>query len=342
VNGEAWKHLDWAVTSASPAEDRSTCQRCHTTTGLLNDVTGSATVLATGAPGQVLACSGCHEAFSATGVRQPDPFQATFTNDHSKSLIIPDCGTSNICVRCHSGQSGGSTITSSSENFSNLAFIQPHYLAAAGTMFRTGYHFSPLTYPNPGANHTGIGGGDGGPCAHCHMVLSDVELPVEVKHTLDVVARGSDGTITAITTGVCSATYCHASFTPADVNNKAFGYAAALEALKARLAAREIHYYPIYPYFYTEANGAGVAVTDWTRGGTINGKALMGAAFNFNMLMHEPGGYAHNPTYVRRLIFDSINFLDNGLLGATIDLTDYPAAAYYLKPIAPVSAVTRP
>jgi hypothetical protein len=50
----------------------------------------------------------------------------------------------------------------------------------------------------------------------------------------------------------------------------------------------------------------------------------MGAAFNINLLIHDPGGYAHNRYYVKRLLWDSIDFMTNGTLGdinmtATID-----------------------
>lgn len=53
----------------------------------------------------------------------------------------------------------------------------------------------------------------------------------------------------------------------------------------------------------------------------------MGAAFNYNLLYHDPGGYAHNRVYVKRLIFDSIDFIDNGVLDGTIAVTG-DAATY--------------
>jgi len=47
----------------------------------------------------------------------------------------------------------------------------------------------------------------------------------------------------------------------------------------------------------------------------------MGAAFNANLLIHDPGGYAHNRFYSKRLIWDSIDFIYNGILD-----NDVPAA----------------
>jgi len=44
----------------------------------------------------------------------------------------------------------------------------------------------------------------------------------------------------------------------------------------------------------------------------------LGAAHNYNYLFHEPGAYAHNRKYAKRLIWDSIDWLDNGALNGSI------------------------
>jgi len=46
----------------------------------------------------------------------------------------------------------------------------------------------------------------------------------------------------------------------------------------------------------------------------------MGAAFNVNLLIHDPGGYAHNRYYVKRLLWDAMDYITNGILG-DIDMT---------------------
>jgi hypothetical protein len=71
--------------------------------------------------------------------------------------------------------------------------------------------------------------------------------------------------------------------------------------------------------------GSANAVKDWdvTDQGEAYGKNYMGSAFNFNLLEHDPGAYVHNRTYVKRLIYDSIDWLDDNLMnnsvGATLD-----------------------
>jgi hypothetical protein len=44
----------------------------------------------------------------------------------------------------------------------------------------------------------------------------------------------------------------------------------------------------------------------------------MGAAFNLHLLTHEPGAYAHNMVYAKRLIYDSIDYLDDGVLNSSV------------------------
>lgn len=69
----------------------------------------------------------------------------------------------------------------------------------------------------------------------------------------------------------------------------------------------------------------------WAKQGDI------GAGHNFNYLHHEPGAYAHNRFYSKRLIFDSIDWLDNNSMDGTItiDADTYPEAALWFGATAP-------
>lgn len=94
-----------------------------------------------------------------------------------------------------------------------------------------------------------------------------------------------------------------------------------------------------YPYFYDlQADATGkTAVTDWTRknvagvtdaasvalgltpipaGGFSQKQAsrVMGACFNFNLLTREPGAYVHARTFSQRLVYDTVDFLDNNTM----------------------------
>lgn len=110
----------------------------------------------------------------------------------------------------------------------------------------------------------------------------------------------------------------------------------SLEVIKSVLLGKyKISYNPdVYPYFYDEnlplVNGARPAVKDWTRsavsgfGGVKNqklGKRLMGAAFNLQLITKDPGAFAHARSYVRRLIYDSIDWLDDNKMNLSAGAT---------------------
>ncbi len=63
------------------------------------------------------------------------------------------------------------------------------------------------------------------------------------------------------------------------------------------------------------------ATIDTDTTGNTTGKNNMGAAFNFNLFEHDPGGYAHNRYYVKRLIYDSIDWLDDNQMNFSVGST---------------------
>jgi hypothetical protein len=63
------------------------------------------------------------------------------------------------------------------------------------------------------------------------------------------------------------------------------------------------------------------APVDTDKTGSTTGKNNMGAAFNFNLLEHDPGAYAHNRYYVKRLIYDSLDWLDDNLMNYSVGKT---------------------
>jgi len=268
----------------------------------------------------------------------------------AETFTYPDVDASNICIACHTGRESGETIKNLVSNngvtidFTDIGFINSHYLTAGGTVFNaTGYEYDvdgdPLTddYFGPDFQGDGIsdfahgsigtvdepGTGDKGPCAGCH--LSSLE-----SHSFQPIRRDeSTGLITAVTSDVCIV--CHdgghgPAFVPeggdatdvqaaADfLNVEEEDFHASLDALAGQLAASGHPYLGGYPYF---ASG------DWTADatptpGVYDGKMAMGAAFNFNLLKHDPGAYVHNRFYTKRLIYDSIDYLDDTLFNESV------------------------
>ena len=97
----------------------------------------------------------------------------------------------------------------------------------------------------------------------------------------------------------------------------------------ALLGGKGIYFNPVvYPYFFTTSVPAnqnlGTSTLNWTR--TINnpagtpvlfGSAVMGAAFNLKLLQTDAGSWAHNDVYTKRLLYDTIDFLDDGTQNGT-------------------------
>jgi|GEM_PF-1988640 len=327
VLGEAWMHYDWRSAS------RASCQRCHTATGFvvrLGDEANTANVFAAadaGLPGEVLRCTGCHTDIASGAVLAAPAFTATYSNGATQAF--PNVGVSNLCVRCHGARESGDSIKLSTGDFASLSFINSHYLAAGATVFAAGgYEYDGPSYANPAYYKHDVVGisdpadpavSDAGPCAACHMGSS-------ANHTWEVVDKNDEGVITAINSEVCVS--CHAgdyALTPEDLELEKEEFHAALEALNQALLVKGIEFKPSHPYFYVP--GTTTAFKNWEGVYPGKGKDVMGAAFNYNLLEHDPGAYAHNRFYTKRLIFDSIDFLDNGVLDGTINVTG-EAAAY--------------
>jgi hypothetical protein len=137
----------------------------------------------------------------------------------------------------------------------------------------------------------------------------------------------------------------------------------SIEVLKEQLDLLGIYFEPYNPYFFiapgfdpsfNQANTANCTTTtnlpvkNWESGGTTTytltgspgayscstttvnvagipgtGQNNMGAAYNFNLLEHDPGAYVHNRMYTKRLIYDSIDWVDDNIMnystGATLD-----------------------
>lgn len=62
-------------------------------------------------------------------------------------------------------------------------------------------------------------------------------------------------------------------------------------------------------------------VTKSSIAGVRKAAYTMGAVFNYFVLYYDPGAYAHNNAYVKRMIYDSIDWLDDGVLNSSVSST---------------------
>lgn len=324
------------------------CNRCHTTTGFIKYITtgdskewGSTTDLTK----EMLECRACHIDYSYK-LRQPASVTAKYTGG---SVNYPDIGTSNLCINCHVGRESGATIKNIQRNYTSASFVNSHYLTAGGIVFgEIGYEYDGRAYSDPsGYRHRYIGTSDSrgnsaaestrGPCVGCH--LSNKTQPGE-KHTFKPYI--TTGTALSPT---CETSGCHGiTATRATPSDQTFltvtwqpRYQATLSALNYFLANsqfRKLFFNSSNPYFFRDSNGDGVLATSeavstntqkkWHSVGgpeadlTVSGKNNMGAAFNYNLLIHDRGGVIHNRYYTRRLIYDSIDWLDDNIMNFSV------------------------
>ncbi|MBI5637557.1 MAG: hypothetical protein HZA03_06275 [Nitrospinae bacterium] len=341
----AWAHYNWSNKTTNPSTDRGVCQRCHTATGLaayLDALKAGATytppfTLDVNFKPDLLACNGCHSDNKGT-LRDPGAITVTyygdaqaladFTTTGAAPVTYPDAKGSNICISCHTGRESGSSIKSSTRTFtSGTSFINSHYLTAGGTIFaETGYTYYSSTgtfnYANPSYyRHDKIGldstlapnTGANGPCVGCHMTSTADAAANYGSHRFLPVQKDSAGVLTAITTTVCA--NCHSgqySMTATELEHQNTLFQSTLEALKELMASKGFYYSANYPYWYSNAAGT-TAATSWGATKAI-GQQNMGAAFNYNLLKHDPGAYAHNRYYAKRLIYDSMDWMDDQTL----------------------------
>lgn len=336
----AWAHYNWTSFAGG------SCQRCHTTTGVIAYLTTNAQASTPYSPPlssdptyrpEMLYCNGCHSD-NAGGLRAP----GTITGDYSGApFAFPDVNGSNVCMACHIGRESGESIQNMSADFSSVSFVNSHYLTAGGTIFQaTGYEYA-LSYGNYSFyqhDQIGItrtaGIGTEGPCIGCHLSSPESHHFLPVEHD-------AGGHITAITSSVCGV--CHTgqyALSPAILEEEKEELHASLSALKAAMADTAVkpafYFTNSYPYIFQDS-GFTTPTTNWASFAdtSVNfertGKPNMGAVFNFNLLEHDPGAYTHNRLYVKLLIFDSVDWLDNNVLDGTIDLSAFPEAAVYLQ-----------
>jgi len=99
-----------------------------------------------------------------------------------------------------------------------------------------------------------------------------------------------------------------------------------------------------YPYFYDLAKTGTPAMADWTRSAVpayagyatgvvstlganvpplttaltqVQAYRLMGACFNLNVLARDAGAFVHARTYTQRVVYDTVDFLDNNKMDFT-------------------------
>jgi len=313
---EAWiasPHADYSSPSFTHwNEDGAVpenCAACHSQPGMLDflgsDGTEPGVVDHPAAINAVIGCASCHTeaAHDLDTVSLPS------------GVALTGLGPNATCTVCHSGRASGDAVAEATSTLgedsvsADPGFINVHYGVAAAVMQgadgRAGFHYEGRDYAGrfdhvPGADscvachepHTTAVAEDG--CLTCHRGVDDIR---------DIRMR-------------------HADF-DGDGDNSG-GIHAEIEALHGRLYeaiqayAAEVADAPIgyakgsFPYFFADTDGDGTIgeseaafpnrYQSWT-------PRLLKAAYNYQVVAKDPGGYVHNPTYLLQLLHDSLESL---------------------------------
>lgn len=324
----SWSIYDWDNTDGF-----GDCQRCHSATGLenfLNDpdgyaldgsendfshLTGWARDPAAGAvipsgQNELLYCWGCH-ADGVGSLRNGGNSLLLYDRNNQHFATIPDIGKSTVCLACHGGRGNTETMINSPRS----SLFQGHGPTRGALVFTAithiGYEFAGLNYNYGGYFHDQIGLNNDtpesgkGPCVSCHMP--------EENHTFAAAEYDENGTFLAVVDPLFCRT-CH-----------------VIEGLLPPLRLGQDEAVELLGAYVTN-NIANYLNTDVAANFDSVPLDAYGAFQNLKYFQDgDPCGYVHNPVYSRRLIFDSIDWLDNGVLDGLISIpANYPNARLWL------------
>jgi hypothetical protein len=314
ATAEAFVHWD----EDDPPVVPTSCARCHSNDGFL-DFVDNGVVDSVANPG-VLGCDVCHTD-SSTGITR-DLGSVTFPSGN----VIGGLQEEAICMQCHQGRSSkpdvdsylvGRGAVAADTVYPSLSFRNIHYFAAAATLYGT---FALGGYQYPGSSYDGkfthvegyarcIGCHDPHSlevkteeCSQCHSNLSTAGAAVASSSLHDIRYKGSyidydgDGNLTE---GIY---YEIVTFQEYLVN--------AMWSYSKDITGSAIVYDShTYPYFFVDTNENGVAdpgeanygnqFRNWT-------PRLMKAAYNYQVSLKDPGGFAHGGKYIIQLLYDSL------------------------------------
>lgn len=321
---EAWRlspHADhgalsftyWNKEGAVPEN----CAACHSEPGFLDflgaDGSQAGVVNRPAAINAVIGCASCH-----TGAAH-----ALDSVTFPSGVTFDGLGANATCTVCHSGRAAGDTVsaavagTGEDDVSADLGFINVHYGIAAAVMQGgaggAGYAYPGRSYAGPFRHVPGadtclachephITQVDPDGCLTCHRGVKDLR-DIRMRHD-DFDGDGDNsGGIHAEITGLHSRLL------------------AAIQAYATEVVGTPVGYAKdTFPYFFTDTDGDGVIGAQeaifpnryqaWT-------PRLLKAAYNYQVVAKEPGGYVHNPAYLLQILHDS---LENLSTQVTVDM----------------------
>jgi hypothetical protein len=282
------------------------CAKCHSTYGYLDflgtDGSAAGSVDEASPVGSTVTCIACHneEAMAMSSVTFPSGEEVT------------DLGNEAICFQCHSGRSSTvqvrEAIAGADEDavLEEQGFINVHYHVAAltlmGDVVQGGYQYE-------GRDYEGRFGhvDDYDSCIECHD-----------PHNLEVNAEACAECHEGAEEDLMSIREAGEDFdADGDVDEGIAGEIEtyneilydAIQTYATEVVGNPIVYELQFPYWFIDTDGDGEVdegeaafpnqYNAWT-------PRLLKAAYNYHLVLHDPGAYTHNPEYIMQLQHDSI------------------------------------
>jgi len=295
---EAFRHWD------EDGEVSSSCAKCHSATGLPTFAKEGKNISAEISNG--LQCSTCHSG------EWPGRFTfESVTFPSGASVAVAEGDESGLCMQCHQGRSSAVTVNGiaaglpGDEVSDKLRFSNVHYFAAGASRFGTevkgGYEFDGKEYAGFFAHVAGYD-----TCTGCHDAH---ELEVNAAECFTCHAGAESFEAIRMSDVDFDGDGDVAEGIYGEVETMAAALYDAMKAYSAEIGFPVVYESHSYPYFFADTNGDGEATPDEANYGnqfrswTPN---LLEAAYNYQYALKDPGGFAHNASYMLQLLYDSI------------------------------------
>ena len=293
------------------------CAKCHSATGQPEFVTEGVVTSQPASNG--LNCGTCHNdvqnftLYEVPAVRFPSGETVTFGERDSAA---------NMCLNCHQGRESTVSVNRligdapDDQVTEGLRFLNIHYFAAGATLFGTEVQGA---YEFEGREYTGFNEhvGTFNSCTECHDTHA-LEIVIEDCGECHEGADSLEGLRTIRMTDV---DYDG----DGDVTEGVYGEIdtmreklyAAIQAYATEVVGTAIIYDShAYPYWFADSDGNG-RINDDEGGFSTWTPNLLRAAYNYQDSQKDPGGFAHNSSYVLQILYDSIQAVDGDLTGTT-------------------------
>ena len=309
---EAFRHWD-----ADGGIVPGSCAKCHSATGQPEFIAEGVVTSQPASNG--LTCGTCHNdvqnftLYEVPAVRFPSGATVSFGERDSAA---------NMCMNCHQGRESTVSVNRligdlpGDEVSEDLRFLNIHYFAAGATLFGTEVKGA---YEFAGKEYTGFNEhvGTFNSCTECHdthalqIVIDDCGECHEGADSLEGlrtirmtdVDYDGDGDVTEGVYG--------------EIDTMREKLYTAIQAYALETTGTAIIYDAhSYPYWFGDADGNG-RINDDEGGFSTWTPNLLRAAYNYQDSQKDPGGFAHNSSYVLQILYDSTQAVGGDLTGTT-------------------------